>query len=99
MFTQLCNFICANVCCSQSQQSSVEQVHVESCEDFIAQENGQLKLEVRRLELEMVKLEGKALVQPTRDNCYHMANKLESGTTVTRPLSQQKYKSSHHKRQ
>jgi hypothetical protein len=28
-----------------------------------------------------------------------MVNKLESGTTITRPFSQQKYKSSHHKRQ
>jgi hypothetical protein len=84
------NFICTNACCSQGQQSSV---------DFIAQENDQLKLEVRRLELELVKLEGKALGQPTQDNRGHMLNKLESGTTVTRPFSQQKYKSSHDKRQ
>jgi hypothetical protein len=93
------NFVCANVCCSQSQQLSVEQIHVESCDDFIAQENDQLKLEVRRLELEMVKLEGKALGQLTQDNRDHMMNKLESGTTITRPFSLQKYKSSHHKRQ
>jgi hypothetical protein len=93
------NFICANACCSQSQQSNVEQIHAESCDDFIAQENDQLKLEVRRLELEMVKLEGKALGQPTQDNHDHMVNKLESGTTITRHFSQQKYKSSHHKRQ
>jgi hypothetical protein len=93
------NFVCANICCSQSQQSSVEQVHVESCDDFVAQENDELKLEVRRLEFEMVKLEGKSLVQPTQDNRDHMMNKLESGITIIRPLSQQKYKSSHHKRQ
>jgi hypothetical protein len=92
------NFICDNACCSQNQQSSVEQILVESCDDFIAQENDQLKLEVRRLELEIVKLEEKALVQPTQDNRDHMVNKLESGTTITRPSSQQKYKSSHHKR-
>jgi hypothetical protein len=47
----------------------------------------------------MIKLEGKALVQPTQDSCDHMVNKLESGTTVIRPLSQQKYKFSHQKRQ
>jgi hypothetical protein len=40
------NIIFANVCCSQSQQSNVEQVHVESCYDFISHENNQLKLEV-----------------------------------------------------
>jgi hypothetical protein len=47
----------------------------------------------------MVKLEGKTLVQPIQDNRDHMVNKLESGTTITRPLSPQKYKSSHQKRQ
>jgi hypothetical protein len=93
------DFICANACYSQSHQSIVEQIHVEPCDDFIAQENDQLKLEVRRLELEMVKLKGKVLVQPTQDNRDHMVNKLESGTTVVRLPSQQKYKSPHHKRQ
>ena len=44
-----CN--CANPCCSQSQQPSVEQVHVDSCDDFIAQESGELKLEIKRLEM------------------------------------------------
>jgi hypothetical protein len=92
------NFICANACFSQRQQSSVEKIHVESCEDIIAQENDQLKLEVRRLKLEMVKLEGKPLRQPTQDNRDHMVNTLDSRTTITRPLSQQTYKSSHHKR-
>jgi hypothetical protein len=47
----------------------------------------------------MVKLQGKALGQPTQDNCDHMVKKLESGATVTRLSSQQKYKSPHHKRQ
>ena len=49
--TQLCtctkksiDFICANACCSQGKQSNVEQVPVESCDDFIAVENDQLKL-------------------------------------------------------
>jgi hypothetical protein len=30
------SFVCANACCSQSQQSSVEQIHVDSCDDIIA---------------------------------------------------------------
>jgi hypothetical protein len=81
-------FICANACCSQSQQSSVKKIYVESCNNFIAQENDQHKLEVRSLELEMIKLEAKALEQPTQDNHKHMVNKFESGTTVTRLSSQ-----------
>jgi hypothetical protein len=93
------NFICANDCCSQSQQSSVEKFHVDSCDDPIAEENDLLKLEVKRLQLEMIKLERKALGQPTQDNRDHMVNKLESGTTVSRSFSQEKYKSPHHKRQ
>jgi hypothetical protein len=32
-----------------------------SCDDFIAEENDLLKLEVKRLELEMIKLQEKAL--------------------------------------
>jgi hypothetical protein len=40
------NSICANVCCSQSQQSSVEQINVDSCDDLIAEENDLIKLEV-----------------------------------------------------
>jgi hypothetical protein len=47
----------------------------------------------------MIKLQGKALGQPTQYNHDHMVNKLESGTTVSRPFSQGKYKSPHHKRQ
>jgi hypothetical protein len=40
------NSICANVCCSQSQYSSVEQINVNSCDDLIAEGNDMLKLEV-----------------------------------------------------
>jgi hypothetical protein len=47
----------------------------------------------------MVKLQGKALGQPTQDNRDHMVNKLESGATVTRLSSQQKYKSPQQKYQ
>jgi hypothetical protein len=55
------NFVCANVFCSQSQQSSVEKIHVDSCDDLIAEENDLLKLEVKRVELEMIKLKVKTL--------------------------------------
>jgi hypothetical protein len=92
------NYNCANVCCSQSQQSSVEQINVDSCDDLITEENNLLKLEVQRLESEMVKLKGKTLGQPTQDNRDHMVNKLELRTSITRSSSQQKYKSSHHKK-
>jgi hypothetical protein len=72
---------------------------MDSCDDHIAEENDLLKLEVKRLELKMIKLQGKSLGQPTQDNHDHMVNKLESGTTVSRSFSQGKYKSPHHKRQ
>jgi hypothetical protein len=93
------NFICANACCSQSQQLSVEQIYVDSCDDLIAEENNLLKLEVQRLKNEMVELKRKTLGQPTQDNRDHMVSKLEMGTTVTRSSSQQKCKSPHHKKQ
>jgi hypothetical protein len=94
----LVNSICANICCSQIQQSRVEQINVDSCDNLIAEENDLLKLVVQRLESEMIKLKGKTLGQPTQDNRDHMVNKLELGTTVTRPPSQQKYNSPHHKK-
>jgi hypothetical protein len=93
------NSICANVCWSQSQQSSVEQINVDSCDDLIAEENDLLKLEVQRLESEMAKLKGKTLGQRIQDNHDHMMNKLELGITIIGSSSQQKYKSPHHKKQ
>jgi hypothetical protein len=76
------NSICANACCSQIQQSSVEQINVDSCDDLIAEENDLLKLEVQLLESEMIKLKAKTLGQPTQDNYDHMVTKLELGTTA-----------------
>jgi hypothetical protein len=67
--------------------------------DLIAEENDLLKLEVKRLEHEMIKSQGNALGQPTQDNRDHMVNKLESRTAVSRSFSPGKYKSPHHKRQ
>ena len=42
---------CANACCSQGQQSNVEQVPIEPCDDLLATENDQLKIKVKRLEV------------------------------------------------
>jgi hypothetical protein len=93
------NSIYGNACCSQSQQSNIDQINVDSCDDLIAKENDLLKLDVQRFESEMVKLKGKTLGQPTQDNHDHMMNKLELEITVNRSSSQQKYKSLHHKKQ
>ncbi|KAK3127610.1 hypothetical protein QOZ80_7AG0575700 [Eleusine coracana subsp. coracana] len=92
-------FICANSYCSQSQHSNVEQIVVESCDDFIAQENDQLKLEVKRLKDKVARLMGKVQVQPSQDNHDNMVKKLEMDTTVTRPKPQPNYKSPRHKKQ
>jgi hypothetical protein len=97
--SNIVNSICANACCSQSQQSNIEQINIDFCDDLIAEENDLLKLEMQRLESEMVKLKGKTLGQPTQDNRDHLVNKLELETTVTRSSSQQNYKSPHHKKQ
>lgn len=40
---------CTKPCCSKASQSSIEQVFVESCDDFIAQENEDFMCEVKRL--------------------------------------------------
>jgi hypothetical protein len=61
---------------------------MDSCDDLIAEENDLLKLEVQRLESEVVKLKGKTLGQSTQDNRDHMVNKLELRTIVTRNSSQ-----------
>jgi hypothetical protein len=43
------NPICANACCSQSPQSNIEKINVDSCDDLITEENDTLKLKVKRL--------------------------------------------------
>jgi hypothetical protein len=51
-------------------------VNVETCDDAIAQENGQLKLEVKRLEQMVGELVKQAKVWPSQDNHRNMVNKL-----------------------
>ncbi|RLM97764.1 hypothetical protein C2845_PM06G27510 [Panicum miliaceum] len=74
---------CDKPCCSQATQSCVEHVVVKSCDDFIAQENDELKREVEKLQLELTKLKSKVQVQPSQDNCGIMVKKLKKGSNIT----------------
>jgi hypothetical protein len=47
------NLSCANDCLSQTSQSSIEYVHVESCDDLIAKENDEHKQEVEKLQKDL----------------------------------------------
>jgi hypothetical protein len=55
---------CANNCCSQARQPSVEHVLVETCDDSITKENEELKEEVERLKRVLIQWKGKSNVQP-----------------------------------
>src|SRR6185312_15754510 len=52
------------------------------CNDDLALENEVLKQEVERLSLDLSKLKGKSVVQPSQDNRETMVKKLEKGSTV-----------------
>jgi hypothetical protein len=73
----------ANSCCSQAKPSCDEQVHVETCDDFIASENDELKRENEMLMMELRQLKDKGHVQPSQDSHGHMVKKLEKGSTIT----------------
>jgi hypothetical protein len=88
---------CTKPCCSQASQSSIEQVFVESCDDFIAQENKDLMCEVERLKEEVTKLKSKGQVRPSQDNRDLVVKKLEMGSNVTSSAYQQGQKSIKHK--
>jgi uncharacterized protein YhaN len=72
---------CANNCCSQESQPSVEHVLVEICDDSITKENEELKEEVERLRRDLIQWKGKCNAQPSQDNCEDMVKKLEKGST------------------
>jgi hypothetical protein len=93
------NPICANACYSQSPQSNVEQINVDSCDDLIAKENDTMKLEVKRLEQNIKMLEKQAKVRPPQDNYRNMVNKLQKGSNFTKRASQQSNKAQPLKRQ
>jgi predicted transcriptional regulator len=61
---------------------------VKTCDEEVAQENDQLKLEVKRFEKMVSELVKKAKVRPTQDNRRNMVNKLEKGSNFTKRASQ-----------
>jgi hypothetical protein len=69
---------------SNNNEASTSQVSVETCDEEIAQENDQLKLEVKRLEQMVSELVKQAKVRPPPDNRRNMVNKLEKGSNVTK---------------
>jgi hypothetical protein len=79
---------CANNCCYQASQSSIE-IEISGISDIsITQENNELKEENERLRRSLTQLKRKCHAQPSQDNCDNMVKKLEKGTTVvcTKPL-------------
>jgi hypothetical protein len=58
-----------------------------------------LKLEVKRLEQEVMMLKKQAKAQPTQNNHRNMVNKLEKEKTVPKLASQQQVKPTQHKKQ
>jgi hypothetical protein len=73
---------CANNCCYQASQSSIE-LEISGISDIsITQENKELKEEVGRLIRSLTLLKGKCHAQLSHDNRDNMMKKLEKGTTV-----------------
>ena len=73
---------CSNPCYEKCNENVV----VESCDDFIAKENDELKQEVERLMKDLYRLKGKSIesnVQPYQDNREDMVKKLDKRSTVT----------------
>jgi uncharacterized coiled-coil DUF342 family protein len=56
--------------------------------DEVAQENDQLKVEVKRLEQMVSELVTQAKVRPTQDNHRNMLNNFEKGSNFTKRASQ-----------
>ena len=77
LFDELCSPSCNETC--------VENVVVESCDDLIAQENEELKQEVERLMKDLAKLKkvSGSKARPSQDNRPKMVKKLDKGETVT----------------
>jgi hypothetical protein len=77
---------------SNNNEASTSQVSVETCDEAIAQENDQLKLEVKRLEQMVSELVKQDKVRPSQNNHRNMVNKLENGSNITKKASQQSNK-------
>jgi hypothetical protein len=73
---------------SNNNKAFISQVSMETCDEAIAQENDQLKLEVERLEKMVSELVKQAKVQHSQDNRRNMVNKLKNGLNVTKQASQ-----------
>jgi cell division protein FtsB len=63
-------------------------VSVETYDDQITQENDHLKKEVKKLELEVNKLNKQAKVQHAQDNRSNIVKKVEKGKTAPKIASQ-----------
>jgi hypothetical protein len=74
-------------------------VLVESCDEAIEKENDNLKIEVKRLELEVNKLKKQANLQPSQDTRRNMVKKLEKGTTAPKIACQHQSKQNHHNKE
>jgi hypothetical protein len=59
-------------------------VSAEICDEEIAQENDQLKLEVKMLEQMVSEFVKQAKVRHPQDNRRNIANKLEKGSNITK---------------
>ena len=73
---------CDKLCCSQAANTCVEYVVAESCDNLIAEDNDELKLEVKELKMEMTKLKSKGQVQPSQDNRDDMVKMLEKDSNM-----------------
>jgi hypothetical protein len=67
---------------STNNEASTSQVSVETYDEQIAQENNQLKLEVKRLEQMVSNFVKQAKVRHFQDNYRNMVNKLEKGSNI-----------------
>jgi hypothetical protein len=70
---------CANKCCSQESQSSIELEFSGTSNVSYAKENNELKEENERLRRSLNQLKGKCHAQPSQDNRDNMVKKLEKG--------------------
>jgi regulator of replication initiation timing len=74
-------------------------VSVKTCDEKVAQENNQLKLEVKRLKKMVSELVKRVKVRPPQDNHRSMVNKLENDSSFTKQASQQSRKAQPLKKQ
>jgi hypothetical protein len=83
---------CANNCCSQASQTSIELEISGISNGSITKEKEKFKEEVGRLRRSVRQLRRKCYAQPSQDNRENMVKKLEKGTIVasTKPYQKRK---------